>query len=107
MTHLLSSLAGGRIILALEGGYNTETISYCMTACFKALLGDPLLPLSFAGSSSEIQQSAINTIRNVAKTHSLYWPCLKVWLLEIFFYSCNGISSTTNNIFIYFLDLGC
>ena len=85
MTHMLSSLAGGRIILALEGGYNTETVAYCMVACFKALLGDPLLPLTFAGSVSEIQQSAINTIRNVAKTHSKYWPSLEVCFLEIFY----------------------
>ncbi|XP_050705883.1 histone deacetylase 6-like [Eriocheir sinensis] len=34
-----------RIVLALEGGFNLTTISYCMTLCAKALLGDLLPPL--------------------------------------------------------------
>ncbi|XP_050709590.1 protocadherin Fat 1-like [Eriocheir sinensis] len=45
MMALLSGLAEGRIVLALEGGFNLTTISYCMTLCAKALLGDLLPPL--------------------------------------------------------------
>lgn len=66
MTHLLSGLAGGRVVIALEvragrqagscsstsltllpsplpqGGYNLTSISNSMCACAGVLLGDPL-----------------------------------------------------------------
>ncbi|KAK8746020.1 hypothetical protein OTU49_017225, partial [Cherax quadricarinatus] len=73
MTHLLSSLAGGKIVLALEGGYNLNTISYCMTMCAKALLGDPM-PLLEA--SLVPSKGAVQTINDVIKTHSQYWSIL-------------------------------
>lgn len=73
LTHWLSSLANGRIILALEGGYNVNSISYAMTMCTKALLGDPLPPLSDYQAPCP---SAIGTIKNVLKTHKQYWPNL-------------------------------
>lgn len=38
-THWLSSLANGKIILCLEGGYNVNSISHSMVMCTKALLG--------------------------------------------------------------------
>ena len=38
MTRLLSTLAGGRVVVALEGGYNLSSISYCMAMCTKARL---------------------------------------------------------------------
>ncbi|XP_049780819.1 histone deacetylase 6 isoform X2 [Schistocerca cancellata] len=74
MAHWLSSLANGKIILCLEGGYNITSISYAMTLCSKALLGDPLPPLQAKLAPS---QSAINTIRNVVKVQSNYWSCLR------------------------------
>ncbi|XP_050687799.1 histone deacetylase 6-like isoform X2 [Eriocheir sinensis] len=73
MTALLSGLAEGRVILALEGGYNLTTISYCMTLCAKALLGDPLPPLE---PQLVPNKSAVQTINDVIRTHSHYWPAL-------------------------------
>nr|XP_045600455.1 histone deacetylase 6-like isoform X1 [Procambarus clarkii] len=73
MTHLLSSLAGGKIVMALEGGYNLNTISYCMTMCAKALLGDPLPMLD---ASLVPNKGAVQTINDVIKTHSKYWSAL-------------------------------
>ena len=45
MTHHLTALAGGRVVVALEGGYNLVSIAESATACAKALLGDPLPPV--------------------------------------------------------------
>ncbi|XP_015587407.1 histone deacetylase 6 isoform X1 [Cephus cinctus] len=73
LTHWLSSLANGRVILSLEGGYNINSISYAMTMCTKALLGDPPAVLD-AGQAP--CTSAINTINNVLKTHKQFWPNL-------------------------------
>jgi len=74
MTHLLSSLANGKVILALEGGYNLTSISYSMSLCTKALLGDPIPPLRGLGAVDPI---AIESIRNVLQIHSNYWTVLE------------------------------
>lgn len=74
MTHMLSSLANGRIIVALEGGYNLTAIAYSMTLCTKALLGDPIPPLQL---KDEIDAVAVESIRNVLDTHAEYWSVLK------------------------------
>ena len=41
MTARLRSLAGGRLVLALEGGYNLDAISRSAAACLRVLLGEP------------------------------------------------------------------
>jgi hypothetical protein len=74
MTHLLSPLANGRIILALEGGYNLTSIAYSMTLCTKALLGDPIPPLTL---KETIAESALETFRNVLDEQSKYWTVLR------------------------------
>merc|ERR1719158_2690626 len=74
MTHQLSALAEGRVVVALEGGYNLATISDCATQCAKALLGDPL-PLIKVG---EAKESALQTVRDVIKEQSEFWSCMAV-----------------------------
>ncbi|XP_055682363.1 histone deacetylase 6 isoform X4 [Lutzomyia longipalpis] len=74
-THWLASLANGRLIICLEGGYNVNSISYAMTMCSKALLGDPLPPLD--GCRRELNGSCVETIRNVVSVQKKYWKCLK------------------------------
>ena len=74
MTHHLSALANGRIILILEGGYNLNAISLSMTLCTKALLGDPLPPLA---PYKTPLASAVETIRKVIRHHSSYWSLIK------------------------------
>ena len=44
MTHMLMGLAQGKIVLVLEGGYNTATISDCVYKCTRAMLKLPLDP---------------------------------------------------------------
>ncbi|KAL4720985.1 hypothetical protein ACJJTC_009432 [Scirpophaga incertulas] len=77
MTHLLRSLAGGRVILCLEGGYNITSTSYAMAMCTKALLGDPLI---HNYDPKPCHWSAVDTINNVIQTHKKYWKCLKFQL---------------------------
>ncbi|XP_014256161.1 histone deacetylase 6 isoform X1 [Cimex lectularius] len=74
MTSWLLPLANGRIILSLEGGYNINSISYAMTMCTKALLGDPLPSLKEGLSPCE---SAIESINETIIAHSPYWPAIK------------------------------
>lgn len=74
-THWLSSLANGRIVICLEGGYNVNSISHAMAMCTKALLGDPLPPLT--PPTPRINASCIETIQNVLDVQQKYWKSLR------------------------------
>ena len=52
---MLTSLAGGRVVLALEGGYNLTSISNSFVACTRALLGlpAPAVPLDDAETACQ------------------------------------------------------
>ncbi|KAF9142091.1 Histone deacetylase hda1 [Mortierella sp. GBA39] len=69
MTHMLKSLAGGKIVLALEGGYNLESIAVSGLACTKALLSDPIPALG----SIIPNPACIQTIHEVLEVQSRYW----------------------------------
>lgn len=79
MTHLLKTYANGKIVLALEGGYNLTSISDAAVQCVKALLGDapPTLP------PMKPCRNAVGTIVNTIDAISPYWECLK-YLKDIF-----------------------
>ncbi|KAG0237364.1 Histone deacetylase hda1 [Actinomortierella wolfii] len=72
MTSMLKNLAGGRIILALEGGYNLDSIAVSGLASVKALLNDPLEPLDPIVPNA----SCVQTIHEVLEVQSRYWKSL-------------------------------
>ncbi|XP_023214059.1 histone deacetylase 6-like, partial [Centruroides sculpturatus] len=74
MVHLLKTLAEGKLIVALEGGYNVESVSEGIVHCTAALLGNSCLPLKSGLTPSP---NAIITIKNVIETHKKYWSSLK------------------------------
>lgn len=74
MTQGLLSLAQGRLVVALEGGYCLPVIAEAVLQCARAMLGDPLPGLSL--QTEEIKQSAVETVRNVIKAQAPYWSCL-------------------------------
>eukprot|EP01137_Pigoraptor_chileana_P019810 Opistho-2@81343 len=85
MTRLLMSLASGRVILALEGGYDLESLSASATACLSALLGDQLslLPRSCVTSTQERAPAvpvtpAVNVLRKVIGIQQKYWRSLQM-----------------------------
>lgn len=73
MTHLLSALAGGKIVLALEGGYNVDSVVKSSHACVEILVGDepPYLPSLGAASLG-----ATNTVHDVMRMQSTYWKSM-------------------------------
>ncbi|KAF7782606.1 hypothetical protein Agabi119p4_1982 [Agaricus bisporus var. burnettii] len=69
MTHMLAGLANGRMVVALEGGYNLDSNSVSALAVTKVLLGeapDQLPPLVASDEGTE-------TVWLVAKEQSKYW----------------------------------
>jgi histone deacetylase 6 len=76
-TQWLSSLANGRVILCLEGGYNVNSIAYSMTMCTKALLADPMPAIQVSSRYNGVMQSCWETLRNVVSVQKKYWKSLK------------------------------
>lgn len=72
MTHMLKSMAGGKIILALEGGYNLDSIAVSGLACTKALLNDPIDALDPIIPNA----TCVQTIHEVMEVQSRYWKSL-------------------------------
>lgn len=81
MTKFLTCVGDGRVILALEGGYNLTSISYCMTLCAKAVLGDPLPCLS--GNLTPCQ-SAVDSLTSVVGAHCKFWSSLNLKVTQLF-----------------------
>ncbi|KAF1390992.1 hypothetical protein PFLUV_G00063900 [Perca fluviatilis] len=80
LTHLLMSLAGGRVLLILEGGYNLSSISDSMAMCTSMLLGDP--PPSLVTPLPPPHHSAVATINSVIRHHAPYWASLRIHIPE-------------------------
>jgi histone deacetylase 6 len=73
MTSRLSRLAGGRVALALEGGYNLEAISRSAAACLRVLLGEPAPE---ASGPDEISPTASRALESVRTAQGRFWPAL-------------------------------
>lgn len=74
MTDMLSSLADGRLIVALEGGYNLDAISRSALHVTEVLLGDPpevLEPDTVCGASAD------RVLSLVERQQSNYWKCMR------------------------------
>ena len=72
MTHMLMSLAKGRVVVCLEGGYNLRSISKSALAVTRTLVGET--PDRVASANPSL--AAIETVHMVAMHNSTYWPCL-------------------------------
>jgi acetoin utilization deacetylase AcuC-like enzyme len=72
MTERLASLAGGRVVLALEGGYNLDAISRSAAACLAVLLGDAPARSDF-GEPSRVGERKVEEAIRVQRRH---WAAL-------------------------------
>jgi len=72
MTARLMELAKGRVVLALEGGYELEAISASTEACLRVLLGD-LAPAPEPGPASAVARHVVDA---VLELHRPYWKGL-------------------------------
>uniref|UniRef100_A0AAY4E953 Histone deacetylase domain-containing protein n=1 Tax=Denticeps clupeoides TaxID=299321 RepID=A0AAY4E953_9TELE len=73
LTHMLKGLAQGRLVMALEGGYNLDSTAKGACACLKSLLGDSCPPLHFDVAPCE---SALQSISDAISALYPYWSCL-------------------------------
>ncbi|XP_029302006.1 histone deacetylase 4-like isoform X1 [Cottoperca gobio] len=89
LTRQLMTLAGGRVVLALEGGHDLTAICDASEACVAALLSQELDPLPKAILEQRPNPNAVHSLEKVLETHSKYWrsvhcysPLLGLSLLE-------------------------
>lgn len=73
MVAMLKTLARGHLCVALEGGYNLDSISISALAVAKSLLGEPPEELKTTVPCS----AAVETVYKVREFQLRFWKCLK------------------------------
>uniref|UniRef100_A0ABD2W3X1 Histone deacetylase n=1 Tax=Trichogramma kaykai TaxID=54128 RepID=A0ABD2W3X1_9HYME len=76
MTQMLMTLANGKVVLALEGGYDLATICDSAQECVRALLGDKTMPICEQELLRLPCQNAIDTLQRTIAIQLSHWPCL-------------------------------
>lgn len=73
MTHMLMSLAQGKMAVCLEGGYNLDSIARSATEVARTMMGEPPPRLE---EDVEVAKSAVDDVKAVLRQHSRYWQNL-------------------------------
>lgn len=73
MTHMLMSLAGGKVVACLEGGYNLISIAKSALAMTRTLMGEA--PERLCGDG-EPTPSAVAIVQQVIRQQATYWKSL-------------------------------
>ncbi|CAI5674169.1 unnamed protein product [Oreochromis niloticus] len=76
LTQLLMGLAGGRVVMALEGGHDLTAICDASEACVSALLGDPCDSM-FQWPQEKPCPKAYASLERVIEIQSKHWSCLQ------------------------------
>uniref|UniRef100_A0A663F0U8 Histone deacetylase n=1 Tax=Aquila chrysaetos chrysaetos TaxID=223781 RepID=A0A663F0U8_AQUCH len=77
LTKQLMMLAGGRVVLALEGGHDLTAICDASEACVSALLGLELEPLDSSLLQQKPNVNAVATLEKVIEIQSKHWGSVK------------------------------
>ncbi|KAF2200256.1 Arginase/deacetylase [Delitschia confertaspora ATCC 74209] len=72
MTHMLMRLAGGKVVVCLEGGYNLRSIAKSALAVTKTLMMEPPERLE----DSEVSSKGAEVVQMVKREQRKYWKCL-------------------------------
>lgn len=73
MTHMLMSLASGKIAVCLEGGYNLKAISRSALAVAQTLMGEPPPQIKMPPINSE----ALKVLNKVREVQAPFWECMR------------------------------
>ncbi|CAD6451949.1 7497f604-a3dc-42be-a176-7ed16bdd1e0e-CDS [Sclerotinia trifoliorum] len=78
MTHMLMSLAGGKVAVCLEGGYNLKAISRSALAVAKTLMGEPPIRQPIP----PLNRVAAEVFEEVKYYQSPYWECMRSGVID-------------------------
>nr|XP_032639900.1 histone deacetylase 7 isoform X6 [Chelonoidis abingdonii] len=90
MTQQLMSLAGGAIVLALEGGHDLTAICDASEACVSALLGNELDPLPEESMRQKPNPNAVRSLEAVIRVQSKYWGAVQHFASKV---SCSFLEA--------------
>ncbi|KJZ78848.1 hypothetical protein HIM_01621 [Hirsutella minnesotensis 3608] len=79
MTHMLMSLADGKVAVCLEGGYNLSAISNSAVAVAKTLMGEPPPKMELP----KINREAARILAKVQAHQAPYWDCMRPGIVDI------------------------
>ncbi|GFR95173.1 histone deacetylase, partial [Elysia marginata] len=77
MTREVMSLADGKVVLALEGGYDISSICDSAELSVRALLGDELPPIREEELNRPPCKPAVETLDAAIQIQAQHWPCVK------------------------------
>ncbi|KAG8673475.1 Histone deacetylase hda1 [Fusarium poae] len=79
MTHMLMSLADGKVAVCLEGGYNLKAISVSAVAVAKTLMGEPPPRLELP----KINKEAARILAKVQSLQAPFWECMRPGVVNV------------------------
>jgi histone deacetylase 6 len=79
MTHMLMSLANGRLAVCLEGGYNLNAISNSAVAVARTLMGEPPPQITIP----KLNKEAARVLNKVQVYQSQYWQCMRPGVVDM------------------------
>ena len=79
MTHMLMSLAEGKLAVCLEGGYNLKAISNSAVAVARTLMGEPPPKLQIP----KINKEAARVLAKVQAYQAPYWECMRLGVVNV------------------------
>ncbi|KAK5660808.1 hypothetical protein OQA88_12176 [Cercophora sp. LCS_1] len=79
MTHMLMSLANGRLAVCLEGGYNLEAISNSALAVARTLMGEPPPQLKIP----KISKEAAKVLAKCQAYQAPHWQCMRPGIVDV------------------------
>lgn len=79
MTHMLMSLADGKVAVCLEGGYNLQAISNSAVAVARTLMGEPPPRMKVP----KINKEAARTLAKVQAYQAPYWECMRPGVVNV------------------------
>uniref|UniRef100_A0ABM5FPL5 Histone deacetylase n=1 Tax=Pogona vitticeps TaxID=103695 RepID=A0ABM5FPL5_9SAUR len=77
MTRQLMNVAGGALVLALEGGHDLTAICDASEACVSALLGNELEPFPEEILQQKPNSNAVRSLEAVIQVQSQYWSSVR------------------------------
>ncbi|PHH52325.1 Histone deacetylase clr3 [Ceratocystis fimbriata CBS 114723] len=79
MTHMLMSLAEGKVAVCLEGGYNLKAISISALSVARTLMGEPPPRIEIP----RINKEASRVLAKVQSYQAQYWDCMRPGIVNI------------------------
>ncbi|KAK1969001.1 histone deacetylase domain-containing protein [Colletotrichum sublineola] len=79
MTHMLMSLADGKVAVCLEGGYNLQAISTSAVAVARTLMGEPPPKMDIP----MLNKDAARVLAKVQSYQAPYWECMRPGIVPV------------------------